>query len=281
MRAPDGIPSLPSEVLAAASACAGGITGIESLCGLSGRTVARVQGTGGSVVAKGPVSTPEVEVARHFPELLLRHGVRVPRVFATPETADAGTWIVMEHLPDPLPQERWGADEQVITTLRALHTLPPDVVEELPERYRPRWDDALTASAASTLGADDAVVGRLTLLAEHAQPLFDPRCVVSGDPNPLNWRVDDENRPVLLDLERITVASPALDLAIVLAGLPDRASAAAVTAAYGAEAPTADEVLLAKAWSVVELAATAADGTPAHDVVMYVRPAFFSWLERL
>lgn len=281
MRAPDGIPSLPPEVLAAASACAGGITRIESLGGLSGRIVARVQGTGRSVVAKGPVSTPEVEVARRFPELLLRHGVRVPRVFATPETADDGTWIVMEYLPDPLPQGRWGADEQVIAMLRALHTLPSDAVEDLPGRYLPGWDDALTASAASTLGADDAVVDRLAVLAERAQPLFDPRCVVSGDPNPLNWRVDGEQCPVLLDLERLTVASPALDLAIVLAGLPDRAAAAAVTAAYGSGAPTVDEVLLAKAWSVVELAATAADGTPAHDVVMYVRPAFFSWLEQL
>ena len=184
--------------------------------------MARVQGTSRSVVVKGPVSTPEVEVARHFPELLLRHGVRVPRVFATPEAVDAGTWIVMEHLPDPLPQHRWGVDAQVIAMLRGLHTLPPDVVEELPGRYLPRWDDALTASAAAALGADDAVVGRLTVLAKRAQPLFDPRCVVSGDPNPLNWRVDGEQRPVLLDLERITVASPALDLAIVLAGLPDR-----------------------------------------------------------
>lgn len=281
MNSSDGVARLPSEVLSAAGVRTGRVARVERFGGLSGRVVAGVHGTNGSVVVKGPSPAAEVEVARRLPELLARHGVRIPKVFCVLDTADAGTWIVMQYLPRPLPRDRWGADEQVIATLRSLHTIPPDTVDNLPERYRPKWDDSMTAGAAATLGTDDAVISRLTVLAERAQPLFDEQCVVSGDPNPLNWRVNDESDPILLDLERISLATPALDLAIALAGLPDRASAAAVISAYGAGAPTVDEVLLAKAWSVAELAAKAVHDSLAHDAIMQLRPALLPWLEQL
>lgn len=280
MNASAPAPRLPAQILAAIGERTGRDARIEPLAGLSGRTVARVRGPRGSVVVKGPASAPEVAVARRLSGWLGRHGVRTPEVFAVIDTAQAGSWIVMEHLPRPLPRERWG-DDDVVATLRTLHGLAPDLVEPLPGRYRPRWDEAMTTRAATTLAGDDAFVSQLRVLATRAQPLFEPRCVVSGDPNPLNWRIDDAGRPVLLDLERITVADPALDLAILLPGLPDRAATSAVISSYGAGAPTVDDVLLAKAWSVVELAATKADARPVRDVLAQLVPAFGDWVAEL
>lgn len=272
---------LPPGVIHAAESVVGAVASLEPLGGLSGRTVVRAEGPEGAVVLKGPVPAAEAAAARGLSEELARHGVRTPQLYAVVEPRGAGTWLVMEHLPEPLPRERWGADPEVVATLRGLHDMPHGLVSALPERYRPRWDAAMTANAAELLGADSSTRALLSELADRAQDLFEPRHVVSADPNPRNWRIDGDGRLVLLDLERITLATAALDLAILLPGLPDRAAAAAVVSSYGKTAPPVDDVLVAKAWSVVELAATGPDDAAVRDVVVQVAPAFLSWLQQL
>jgi aminoglycoside phosphotransferase (APT) family kinase protein len=268
---------LPPAVVSAAARHTGEVQSTEALGGLSGRTVAAVRGNRASVVVKGPVSRVEVAAATDLAEPLARSGVRTPRTLAVTD-APGGTWLVTEHLPRALPRERWGADAHVIETLRGLHSLRPDLVEHLPDRYRPEWDPSLTAAACSALDVDDAAAARLADLAERAGSLFIPDRVISGDANPLNWRLDDHDRPVLVDWERITVASPAIDLATVIPGLPDRRTADAVVTAYGDDMLTADEIMLAKAWTVIELAATAAPGSAARGVIGQIRSSFLDWL---
>ncbi|MBE1878419.1 phosphotransferase family protein [Myceligenerans pegani] len=273
---------LPAAVVTAVARHAGGVEGIERLGGLSGRTVVAVHGRWRTVVVKGPVTRVEVAAATELVDPLARHGVRVPRTLAVVDaTGDSAgdDWVVMEHLPRALPRERWGADGRVVDMLRGLHAMPRELVEHLSDRYRPRWDPSLTAAACVALDADQATAGRLADLAERAQDLFFPDRVVSGDPNPLNWRLDDHDSPVLVDWERITVASPAIDLAIVLPGLPDREAAASMVAAYGNDALGVDDILLAKAWTVVELAATAAAGSAAREVIEQIRASFLDWLD--
>lgn len=272
---------LPTRVLAAAAEHTGQVVRSEPLGGLSERTVVLLHGDRGSVVVKGPAPPAELAVARWPGGFLGQHGVTTPQVLRVVDTTGSGSWVVMEHLPRALPRERWGADEHVVAVLRALHTVPTHLVASLPGRYRPAWDDALTAAATSALGADSTLRDRLMALCESAQRLFDPQCVVSADPNPLNWRLDEQDRPVLLDLERITLGTPALDLAIALPGLPDRASAAAMGAAYGAGAPSVDDILLAKVWSVVEFAAQAAADTRAQQAIADLLDAFPYWLDQL
>lgn len=273
--------SLPEEVLEAAVARTGWPVRVARLGGMSGRTVARVHGDAGSVVAKGPVLEREAGAARWLAEPLARYGVRTVRVFSVLDTGRTGTWIVMEYLAAALPRERWGSDIEVIATLRAMHQVPRGTVANLAHRYRPKWDDATTVDAGRALGTDRVLIHRLTELAERAQPLFEEQNAIVGDPNPLNWRLDEDGHPVLVDLERLTVATPAIDLAIVMPGLPDRESAAEMIRRYGAGVVKVDDVLLAKAWSVVELAATAPHGSPASHVVTQIRASFLSWLGQI
>ncbi|MBE7956380.1 phosphotransferase [Microbacterium oxydans] len=272
---------IPVEVLRSAARVGGRLKGFEWLGGLSGRSVAALHGVSASVVVKGPAVAAEVEIAGRLAGDFERHGIRTPTIFAIVETSSAGTWLVMERLPHPLPQERWGVDLQVIDTLRSLHSLPQGLVASLRYGFQPGWDSAMTRSAVSALHADAATAQHLEDLERCAQPLFARRCVISGDPNPLNWRVDHAGFPVLLDLERLTIASPALDLAILLPGLPDRSEAEALTSAYGPDSPSVDEILWAKAWTVVEMASTSAASRQARDVLRAVRGAFLAWLEQV
>ncbi len=272
--------SLPEEVLAALRAEVGAIASVDALGGLSGRTVAAVHGARGSLVVKGPAAAPEVAVATDLAAVLTDRGVRTPRTLVI-ETAASAAWLLMEYLPEPLPRERWGADERVVGVLRALHSVPVDLVAGVGGRYRPGWDAALTSAAVTALDGDAALTDRLSRLAARSAHLFEPVAVVSGDPNPLNWRVDSSGAPVLLDWERLTLAHPAVDLGILLPGLADGEGAAAVAAVYGDPDLSAEDLLLAKAWSVVELAATAEPGTDARELIESIRDAVLSWFERL
>src|SRR5690606_41483087 len=190
----------------------------ETLGGLSGRRVVALHGDGATVVVKGPAPAAEVAVLGDFAPGLARLGVRTPRLHAVVEAE--GPWLVMEHLPDPLPQERWGADPEVLAVLRRLHAAPVEPVLALPGRYRPRWDRDLTDAATRALALDGATSDRLDRLARRSAALFEPRGVVSGDPTPRNWRRAPDGAPVPPALARGTAARPAAHLATRRPGLP-------------------------------------------------------------
>ena len=98
--------------------------------------------------------------------------------------------------------------------------------------------------------------------------------------NPGNWRVDDRGRPVLLDWERIGLGHPAVDLGISLPGLPSRSEAEALVAAYNGGIDASD-VLLAKTWSLVELAAETGAEPRFLARLEGLRPLVGDWLARV
>ncbi|WP_150461996.1 phosphotransferase family protein [Nesterenkonia ebinurensis] len=274
--------AIPSSVVDACGQHIGDVIKIETLSGLSGRTVAAVFGTDGSLVVKGPAPAAEVEVMRRFPEQFQQYGIRTPGTLTIVELKSSETWILMEHLPDPLPRNRWGADPEVLAVLGNLHGFPAELIKDIPERYQPRWDNTMTAQAATALSLDGPTTLHLETIADQAGQLFEPDCVISGDPNPLNWRLDPDGLPVLLDLERLTVANPAIDLTIMIPGFPHREDLSAMLRAYpGQNPPTVDEVLMAKAWSVVELAAMSTEKLAVQSVVSQLRSPFLSWIDAL
>ncbi len=96
------------------------------------------------------------------------------------------------------------------------------------------------------------------------QMLFTPQCWISGDPNPTNWGVRSDGTLILYDWERFGKAAPAIDLAITVPGLGDRAVFQAVAAVYlerddYSSALASSEICLltrqiivAKIWSIIE-----------------------------
>jgi hypothetical protein len=56
------------------------------------------------------------------------------------------------------------------------------------------------------------------------QHLFAPVCPISADPNPNNWGIRNNGSLVLFDWERFTFGTPTIDLAILVPGLPDKAT---------------------------------------------------------
>jgi aminoglycoside phosphotransferase (APT) family kinase protein len=252
---------------------------------MSGAVTLRVRGAGGSVVVKGTGGQVEPFVYRELGPLLRRHHIGLPELHWAAQEAGRW-WLMLEDIPRPLPYSAGTVDARVVATLRRLHRLPlgPD---RLPNgRFVPRWDDDMTKGALTLLplGSRRDVVPLLAAMQRAAQPLFAPRVLISGDPNPLNWGLRDDGAAVLFDWERLTLATPALDLAIAVPGLGDWAAFRGVAAAYLADGgeradALAGEMAAAKVWSVVELL----DGVAAGSVrrafpVEQLTDALPSWL---
>ncbi len=271
---------LPHEVRAAIEADVGRVEELSVLGGLSGRTVVAARGPRRTLVAKGPVAAGEIAVATTLHADLDAHGVPTLDAILV-RLDDENQWLLFTYLPSALPRERWGADPSVIDVLRRLHGFPPGPIAQIVDRYVPSWDETLTAAAVKNLHASASLAHALRALSHRCQYLFDPVNVVSADPNPKNWRIDSTGAPVLIDWERVSLAHPAIDLGILMPGLGDSATARQIARTYGSEKINETDILHAKAWSLVELAATSRPGSDAAALLANVREDVIDMLASL
>lgn len=250
----------------------GAVLDVEPLAGLSGRTVVAIHGEHGAVVARSNPAPVEVAMAGDLGAALRDAGVRTPGVRGLVETDAGEQWLLQEHVPFAMPRERWRSDPDAVELLRRLHSMPAAQVERVEHRYEPSWSAETDELASTALGS---IPDRWRREAASAQL---SKTVISGDPNPLNWRLTTAGDVVLLDWERMTVASPVLDLAVSLPGLPTATQVEHHLELYGSSAgATVRDVMLAKAFTVIELAAGARPGSPARTVVDSIRDDFQTW----
>jgi Phosphotransferase enzyme family len=218
--------------------------------GLSGCAVYRVQLEDRNVVVKANVAPREAEFYRDFAPVLNAHGIRTPKLEMYCHS-NRELWLVLEAIPKPLPDKRWLADPQVLETLRKLHEFKFDHAPEF--AFQPTWTQAMNAHVLQFLPKH--LEGKLETCRALAQPLLEPRNLISGDPNPMNWGVRENGDLVLFDWDRFGLGTPALDLAITVPGLGSREDYEKVAATYRGkpDAQLAREIALAKVWTIVDI----------------------------
>lgn len=205
-------------------------------------------------------------------------------------------WLLLEDIPHPFPRERWKADPALLHLLYRLHTLALPTRLEYPGMYQPQWTDEINQKALACLPEPKArrLKGRLSALRQKHQYLFEPQCLISGDPNPSNWGLRDDGTPVLFDWERFTYGTPALDLGITVPGLGDQDTFHQVAVTYLQTAALSETtfqtwpidrltqaIAAAKLWSVLEYFSFYTDGklnrdTPIHLLV----ERFLPWIKQ-
>lgn len=256
-------------------------TSVTRLSGIGGPGAYRVSATRGDVIGKCDPRGREAQFYEHVAPPLRARGVPVPDLYWSGPSG-AHHWLVLEAIPHPLPRSRWSGDAGVMAALVRLHRSPLDQVHPDMNLYRPQWTDALTEAAVSCLAPADAgpVRARLRELQERSQNLFAPTCLISGDPNPTNWGMRQDESVVLFDWERFGLGAPAIDIAITMPGLlssdGERESQIAASylgqlAEYGDGSPVAPlerfvtDIRRAKLWTAVEFLSNYAEGKlPAH-----------------
>lgn len=260
--------------------------------GKSGASVYRLRVGDTTLIGKA-AQPAECHFYEQVAPILARHGVALPRLEHVVHDPNSG-WLVLEAIPHPLPRERWTGDDDVIRYLARLHSIDARHVPRT-DGFVPVWDTALTEQALACFPPDAATtLTSLYTLQERSQPLFQPACLVSGDPNPTNWGLRDDGTLVLFDWERFTLATPAVDLAICVGGLGTVEQFRQVAVRYlharqalgHPYAQTADaltiSMLLAKLWTVVEYLSLYTTGKLEHDdTFTFLTRQFPSWLEAL
>lgn len=218
--------------------------------GLTGRAVHRVKLENRSVVIKANVAPREAAFYRDFAPVLNVVGLRTPALEMCCES-NGELWLVLEAIPEPLPDKRWLADPQVLETLRKLHEFRFDHAPEF--AFQPAWTQAMNTHALQFLPKH--LEEKLEDFRVLAQPLLEPRNLISGDPNPMNWGVLENGEPVLFDWDRFGLGTPALDLAITVPGLGSRAEYEKVATTYRGktDAQLARGIALAKVWVIVDI----------------------------
>lgn len=240
------MPARPAPVARAVADVVGSPVTRSPLAGLSASSVELAVGPRGAVVVKAASAREVAFYASVAPAL--PPGVRVPRAWWA-----ANGWLVLEHVPSPLPRHRWLADPEAMALLVALHACE---VPALEDPFAPDWSEDLTERALERLPAAAGAV--LQRFRTTALECLCGSALVSGDTNPRNWAVRDDGSVVLLDWERVGIASPVVDVAVTVPGLGSRVDLAAVAGAYaragGASMPV-EALAAVKAWTAVELLA--------------------------
>lgn len=252
---------------------------------MSGAQVWAVDGPAGRVVVKRTASLREAAVYGTLVPTLEAAGVTIPVCFDQVAAGGGIVWLILEHIPEPLPRDRWLGNPEVMAMLARLHALEVAALDTIPDPFRPSWSSAMTAAAAARF-ADPAIRRQLGRLREEAQPLFAPNHVISGDANAANWGVRD-GEVVLMDWERIGRGHPALDVGVTVPGLGTPADFEDTAHAYNevvaalaagqragpATRVTPRELALAKAWSLVEFMAAPDDPDAPDDPAVGDDPA--------
>lgn len=286
--------SLPRSVLEDLSRGLGPIGAVERLGGMSGGQVYRVHTSAGGVIVKGRARLVEVRCYRELAPKLRAAGVGMPELLWSGRSG-ADWWLALELIPRPLPPERRLADPAVLGTLRRLHTSGLQPPLDAPDAYRPAWPPSMSGAALSLLPRSeaDAFAPILDELRRGYQRLFEPRCIISGDPNPLNWGLREDGTAVLFDWERIALGTPALDLAITVPGLGDPAAFRRVAESYlqdtssgHAQDELIRDIAAAKVWSLVEFLSNAARFDLGHggdlgETARWLAAQFPDWLRSM
>jgi len=242
---------------------------IEPLFGQSDHRVWRV----GDRVVKATKSPAEAafyrEAAPSWPEI----SRSTPGLEWSLERDDE-SWLVLEFVPEPLSSGRWLADPEVLAVLRRVHVSVPATTPKAV--FHPAWPEEMSEDFLRWLPEVDRPL--LDRLRERCLPLLEPRCWISGDPNPGNWGIRRSGDLVLFDWERFGRGTPALDLAITVPGLGSPEDFELVARTYGGPASLAEDIACAKAWSLVEFASQASQSESRQRTLQWVRPAVSDWL---
>ncbi|MGG1575713.1 phosphotransferase family protein [Fictibacillus sp. NRS-1165] len=192
---------------------------IDSLYGVnSGRGVFafRVYSKKNSFIVKKCIQKREFDVYTKHSAFFKEHNINIPDIFVS-YTENGDHWIVIEDIPNKFPESRWKADFEQIRFLYQLHSKSLDKSIDLDDPFVYMYKEETIQKANKILPLELSI--RLNALQTQFQQLFEPFCIISGDPNPTNWGIKVNGDLVLFDFERIGFGNPAIDLAITIPGV--------------------------------------------------------------
>lgn len=169
-----------------------------------------------SFIVKKAKEKREYDVYNSLSHFFKEREILIPFVYYTYKEKE-DYWLVIEDVSGHFPKERWTGDREQIKLLFNLHFNTWNKTLNIDKPFDFSWDKKLIKNSLSLFPS--GVEGVIERLHSKSETIFSPFCCISGDPNPTNWGIRNNNELVLFDWERIGYASPAIDLAITMPGL--------------------------------------------------------------
>ena len=189
------------------------------LTGVGGPGCYRVQGSSRSAILKYELPEREASFYREWAPRLQQAGLAVPHLLASGHEL---SWILLEALPLPLPQNRWQGDPEVLRYLGTWHRVSQGWLGESVDGYGYAWDGQVLEELRGFLNDQtlEQMAAIISMQWDAWEMLFEPITWIHGDPNPTNWLLTPSGALALIDWSRYGRAHPAIDLAISMPGLP-------------------------------------------------------------
>lgn len=255
------------------------------LRGTSGRDVEAIEGPLGRLVLKASPHPREVQFYRDLVPRL-DTGIVAPQCFLADDD-----WLLLEHVDEPLPRQRWLADTSMMRALASLHR-SRSARTCMTDPFLPAWTPELNSGAVALVAREDRAAARRALHRLHGESgqWLSGDVLVSADPDPDNWGVRRDGTLVLFDWERTGLATPAVDVALTVRGLPSRDQLRLSAAAY-LDVQERDHIhwsaedftfglAVVKAWACVELLARE-DTEPLSPELRSLAIALPAWLAQI
>ncbi|MGG0240134.1 phosphotransferase family protein [Bacillus rhizoplanae] len=169
-----------------------------------------------SVIVKNTVYRREYDVYNHVTSFFYSKKIHIPNTYYT-YNEEKSYWFVIEDIPLSFSKTRWKGDTEQIKYLFTLHSNTWNQNLNINEPFIFQWSKSLDNKALKLLPVDLKTV--IEDLRIASKDIFSQLCCISGDPNPTNWGMRNNNQLVLFDWERIGYGFPAIDLAIIIPGL--------------------------------------------------------------
>lgn len=211
---------------------------------------------GMTAIRKEPVNLTE---GYFYREVLTQSGacaISAPELLASP--SDYELWI--EYIPNAVDKDETSSSD-FMKCLSNLHEAEIQLDDSQLFQFNWSAEDTERAIARFTANQQYIITRAIPSYFERQQALFAPMGPVSGDTNVFNWGRRSNGELVLFDWERFGKASPAMDLAPMIPGLPpvevidhycDRYLRERKTPTFNL-AELRQQVLVAIAWLVIEV----------------------------
>ena len=210
----------------------GSVRAIEKLTGRSNGQVLRLNLQRKSIVVKKVTNEREIYFYELIAPRLNERGASTAKLEWSGLDRNL-PWIAIEYIPFTLPETRWEADKGVTDYLAKVHSYKKAEVK-INKPFIPEWTEEMTLTALDCFDPyeHEELKTQLEELRLSSNHLFQPMCLICGDPNPKNWGIRLDDSLVQYDWHKIGYGTPAIDLAISICSSENKETANAAAEHY-------------------------------------------------
>ncbi len=210
-----------------------------------------------SLIIKKIITKNELFFYQTYHNKLTDLGILLPKLYYLYKE-DHNFWAIIEYFPFKLPEERWEADQKLISYLARIHK--NKINHNIESAFYPQWTNQMTEIALSCFDPTfhKTMKHQLDTILSKSQHLFNSKYIINGNPGPKHWAINEKQDLILFNWSSIGHGHPAIDIAISICSSENRKTSMKAAKYYleindlGTSAQEfSDDILKACTWNYI------------------------------